>query len=102
MKKYYLIFFLTFSLTAAPVAASEFDEFDDITEVETTGVTITVSGAQVHICGASGQMLEVYNVAGVRVGTYKIDGDDKTLNLNLTKGCYILKIGKVVRKVSIR
>ncbi len=102
MKKYYLISLLMFSLAAAPVAASEFDEFDDITEVETSGVTIAISGSQVHVCGASGQTLEVYNVAGVRVGSYKIDGDDKTLTLNLTKGCYILKIGKVVRKVSIR
>ncbi|MDD3387351.1 MAG: secretion protein, partial [Prevotella sp.] len=29
-------------------------------------------------------------------------GADKSYNLNLPKGCYIVKVGKVVRKVSIR
>ena len=32
----------------------------------------------------------------------KVEGMDKRLDLNLQKGCYILKIGKVVRKVSVK
>lgn len=102
MNKYYIITILAISLTSMTLRAADFEEFDDITEVETTGIAINVNGAQVHVTGAAGQTLEVYNVAGMRVATYKIDGDDKTFNLNLSKGCYILKIGKVVRKVSIR
>lgn len=52
--------------------------------------------------GANGEMLYVYNVAGVRVKSVKVDGDDKRFEMNLPKGCYILKVGKTVRKVSIR
>ena len=55
-----------------------------------------------HVTGASGLVLFVYNVTGVQVMTIKVDGADKSYNLNLPKGCYIVKVGKVVRKVSIR
>lgn len=32
----------------------------------------------------------------------KVDGGDKHYTLNFPKGCYIVKVGNVVRKVSIR
>ena len=102
MKKYYLFLLFVTALTTTALAAEEFGELDDISEVDVTGVAISINGNQVHVTGAAGQTLEVYNIAGVRVGSYKIDSDDKNLNLNLAKGCYILKVGKVVRKVSIR
>jgi hypothetical protein len=47
-------------------------------------------------------MLFIYNVAGVRVMSLKIEGADKLIDLNLPKGCYIVKVGKVVRKISIK
>lgn len=65
-------------------------------------VQISVEGTQVHICGAEGLTMEVYNLTGVKVSTTKIDSDDAIINLNLQHGCYILKVGKVVRKISIR
>ncbi|MCR5130128.1 MAG: T9SS type A sorting domain-containing protein [Prevotella sp.] len=65
-------------------------------------VNITVEDGVVRVTGASGEMLYVYNVAGVRVKSIKVDGDDKRFDLNLSKGCYILKVGKVVRKISVR
>ena len=101
MKKYYLFFILAATLFTAPVWANE-DGDNDGVEAELTPIAINVNGSQVHITGAAGKTLEIFNVAGVRVATFKIDNDDKTLNLNLGKGCYILKAGKVVRKVSIR
>ena len=42
------------------------------------------------------------NVAGVRIQSVKGEGSDKHLDLNLKKGCYILKVGKTVRKVSLK
>ena len=32
----------------------------------------------------------------------KVDSSEKSYPLNLPKGCYIVKVGKVVRKISIR
>lgn len=86
---------------AAPVslmAQSERDEVDS----EISAVSLSVNGPRVHITGAEGQVLEVYNLTGVKVSTTRIDSNDKSLTLNLQRGCYILKVGNVVRKISIR
>lgn len=46
--------------------------------------------------------LEVYNVTGAKVLTRQIDSQDKTFSLSLPKGCYLFKVGTVVRKFSIQ
>ncbi|MBR1468775.1 MAG: T9SS type A sorting domain-containing protein [Prevotella sp.] len=74
----------------------------EILDNEFQNITITVRESVVQIAGANGETLHVYNVAGVRIKSIKIDGDDKRVELNLPKGCYILKVGKTVRKISIR
>ena len=63
---------------------------------------ISVQENTLHITNASGQTLFIYNVAGVRVMSVKIEGPDKRLELNLPKGCYIVKVGKTVRKISVK
>lgn len=88
-------------LTGIPVAAMA-EPSVEIIENDFQNVTITVEESVIHVTGANGEMLYVYNVAGVRVKSVKVDGDDKRFDLNLPKGCYILKVGKTVRKVSIR
>ena len=45
--------------------------------------------------------MEIFNITGIKVTTLKIDSNDKTFNLNLNRGCYIVKIGKISRKISI-
>lgn len=64
--------------------------------------TISISSSTLHVTGANGQTLYIYNVAGVCVQTIKVEGADKRYELNLTKGCYIVKVGKTVRKISIK
>ena len=124
MKKYYL--FLLFAAScclptmatenAVEVEAPDYDieleapvpeqDFDATAisdpESELTPITINISGSQVHVANAAGKALEIYNLAGVRVASFKIDSDDKTVSINLPKGCYILKVDKVVRKVSLK
>lgn len=74
----------------------------EIIDSDFQNITITVEESVIYVTGANGEVLYVYNVAGVRVKSVKVDGDDKRFDFNLPKGCYILKIGKTVRKVSIR
>lgn len=64
-------------------------------------VRITVSGNNVRVQNAQGATLEIYNITGVKVADFKIDSPDKTVNTGLTRGCYIVKVGKVARKISI-
>ena len=75
----------------------------ELIEVEQQGAQITLTDNNVlHITGGAGQVLEIYNVAGVRLSTTKIDSQEKRVDLNLTKGCYIVKVGKTVRKISVK
>ncbi|MBQ2534760.1 MAG: T9SS type A sorting domain-containing protein [Prevotella sp.] len=74
----------------------------EIIEQDFQGVFISVNQSTIRVTGANGQQLQVYNVAGVRIMSFKVEGNDKTYDLNLSKGCYIIKVGKVVRKVSIK
>ena len=75
----------------------------ELIEVEQQSAQISLTDNNVlHITGGAGQVLEIYNVAGVRLSTTKIDSQEKRVELNLTKGCYIVKVGKTVRKISLR
>ncbi len=77
----------------APAASVESITFDE--------VTIKTEGRKVHVSGAEDQTLEVFNIAGVKVASYAIDAQEKTINLNVPRGIYILRVGKVARKVNI-
>ena len=70
-------------------------------EAEMETVTLTIQDTKVHIPNADGKTLEIYNLTGVRVARIRIEGNDRQIALNLTRGCYIMKVGKVVRKVTI-
>lgn len=74
----------------------------EIIENDIQSVSISVSGSVLHVSGANGQVLQVYNVTGVCLMSVKVDSQDKRYELNVPKGCYIVKVGKTVRKISIR
>jgi hypothetical protein len=65
-------------------------------------ISIEVKGQTVYVNGAQGQLMEIVSLTGRRLTTVKIESPSQKIELNVPKGCYILKIGKVVRKVSIR
>ena len=75
----------------------------ELIEVEQQSAQISLTDNNVlHITGGAGQILEIYNVAGVKLSSTKIDSQEKRVDLNLTKGCYIVKVGKTVRKISLK
>ena len=65
-------------------------------------ITISVNGQWVTVNGAQGLTLEVVSLTGRQIKTIKIETPAQRIELNIPKGCYILKIGKVVRKVAVR
>ena len=69
-------------------------------EIQTINVAVTESA--IHVTGANGQVMHVYNVTGMKLMSVKIEGQDKKVEINLPKGCYIVKVGKVVRKIYIK
>ena len=86
-------------LVFTPAFAIDLADNDGIeTSIQT--ISITVNGNNVRVSGTNGEDIEVFNLTGTKVTTIKTDATGKTFPL--PKGCYLLKIGKVVRKISIR
>ncbi len=100
MKKTLLILLsaLLFGATTATYAHSM--EHEEAGAFSST-VEITVKGKLIQVSGAEGTTMNVYNLTGVSIASFPISSNHITLRPNLPKGCYILKIGKVVRKISI-
>lgn len=103
MKKRLLIFIFAMSMMLTmPMAlrAAECEAPMAEQQAIDDDITITVNGQWVVVNGAQGETLEVVSLTGRRVMTVKIDSPAQRIELNVPKGCYILKIGKVVRKVT--
>ena len=64
-------------------------------------IAITVRGNLLRVQHAEGLNLMVYNITGVKVSTHRVESDDFTLTLNVERGIYIVKVGKVARRITI-
>ena len=86
---------------AVPVTAVA-DTSIEIIDNEVQTINVAVTESAIHVTGANGQVMHVYNVTGLTLMSVKIEGQDKKVEINLPKGCYIVKVGKVVRKIYIK
>src|SRR5574344_2213158 len=77
-------------------------EFAAAAEQTDTQVGISVNGQTAYITGAQGATLEVVSLTGRQGLSVKIESPAQRIDLNIPKGCYILKVGKVVRKIQVR
>ena len=102
MKKTLLICSLAFALLAAPSVVTAVTVAPGIEQLADDDISIVVNGQTVTVTGGQGQTLEDISLTGRCVMTVKIDSPAQKVELNIAKGCYILKVGKVVRKVSVR
>ena len=64
--------------------------------------SISYANGILSVTGAEGEVLEVVSLTGKRVMEERISSPAKQIELNIPKGCYIVKVGDVVRKVSVR
>ena len=101
MKRLFTLRLASTLLVGMPVAMYA-EQAIELIDNDYQNISISVSESVLHITGANGLVMQIYNVAGVRVMSVKVEGPDKRFELNLPKGCYIVKVGKVVRKISIR
>ncbi len=76
-------------------------EIVDANGIDLDGVSISIEGNVLHVSGAAGMTLQIYKITGVGVLSVTVDGDDKYYPLDLAKGCYIVKVGRMARKISI-
>ncbi len=104
MKKYISRLLLCASLAVAstavwatPVEASPAEVSAEVQN----DVKIAVKGNTLRVTGAAGLTLEIFSVTGQKVKAVKLSANDETVSTSLPRGCYIIKVGDVVRKVSL-
>ncbi len=91
-----------FSFNMPMAATTMMAEMGVAEQVEEPAPTISVEANTVSVYGGAGLTLEVVSLTGRAIASYKIEGSSQRFDLNLPKGCYILKVGKTVRKVTVR
>ena len=93
-----LAFLFAFIGAMCAWAVETTDPSEDTQEVE------IIIGEQntVRIVGAKGETVYIYNIAGLTEDTFRLNSDDETRRLNLRRGGYIIKVGKLLtRKIAI-
>lgn len=90
-------------MTISPmaVAASEIEAASAMEQLEEQ-TEVTVEGQTAYVTGAQGQELVVVSLTGRQLMKVRIESASQRVELNVPKGCYILKVGRVVRKVQVR
>lgn len=78
------------------------DPIVEVNSIDFTQVSINYNNGALHIVGAAGSTVIVYNIVGQKVYEGKIDSNDKRIDLSLPSNCYIVKVGTVARKISIK
>ena len=96
IKKIFTPFLFTLLFSSGATAAIQPRMETETIDQDFQTVTVSVTGNVLHVVGAEDELLSIYNVS------VKVDGNDRRYTLSLPRGCYIVKVGKVVRKVAIR
>ncbi len=101
-----LLLFATFLalLVTAPAIASAAPYYEaGVTEFSPeSDISIVYSQGVLHVVGANGCKLEIISLTGKILVEESISGPAQKIELNIPKGCYIVKVGDVVRKISVR
>lgn len=89
-------------LLGTPAAMHASTNAVEMIDLDQQDITLTYNGGIMHITGANGLEVKVYNLAGIAVKTFKVDGQDKRINLPLADGVYIIKVGpSYTRKITV-
>lgn len=101
MKKINCLIILLFVLYGLPVRGALCSELEMAVEQTDKELRIAVSSGSIQLYGAVGQIVEIYNVTGVKVVSVKIDTEGQSVRLPSSKGYYLIKVGRIVRKISV-
>ncbi len=101
MIKKLLILSLSFMLLNVPSMMAQEIQKTQI-ENEQLPVTVSVVGNTINVKNAQNLVMEVYDITGKKVAAIRIESNDKTYELSVPRGCYIIKIGSMARKVYLK
>ena len=100
LKIFTLAFMMMLNVSRASAATFTPEPFPTV-ENEMNAIQISITnGSTLHVKNADGQVLEIYNITGVKVFTQRIDSPSKSYELsNQPRGWYLVKIGDFTRKI---
>lgn len=101
-KNWYYIFILMIVFSASPAPVIGSNVWGAELQSVNNDINIYLEQNSLRVTGAEGLKLEIFNVAGIMVVSENIDGVDKRFSLDLPRGCYIVKVGKLVKKISVK
>lgn len=86
-----------------PMVSSARTGAEEMIDLDVQEISLTYSGGVMHITGAYNQIVTIYNLAGIAVKSFRVEGQDKRFNLSLSDGVYIIKVGtSFTRKILVR
>ncbi|NDW13231.1 T9SS C-terminal target domain-containing protein [Bacteroides sp. 214] len=102
MRKITLYFFLLITFASAPALFAQQPQKSEVIKEEQPKALVTVHEKVVSIENATvGSVVEIYNILGVKVFSFTIESAKDTFTIDLPKGFYILKIGRITKKIAI-
>ena len=99
-KRLLLMFGMAGLLLAVPNMAKANEAVEIVEQVEQS-ISVAFYNGVLHVSGANGQTLQIYNVTGVRIMSFRVEGKDKRYELSLPKGSDIVKVRTELRKSTI-
>ena len=104
MNRKLLVFITAVSLLlVAPATASAAQFYAaGVLELTDTEVTVAYNQGVLYVNGGEGLTLEIVSLTGKKVIEEQIESPAQKFELNIPKGCYIVKVGNIVRKISVR
>lgn len=100
-----LLTFLTVAgmMLAAPATSHASGNAVQLVDLDVQDIAVYYSSGVMHITGANNLVVKVYNLAGIVVKTFRVEGADKRISLPLADGIYIIKVGpSFTRKITVR
>lgn len=94
---------LTISMIAAPSSLKAEDMQYQQIEQEQSLIKIIFNESTIRVKNAEGMTLELFSVTGEKVYEQKVDSQSKSFDIShLQKGYYIVKVGKITRKIYVK
>lgn len=103
MRRLHIILLFTILLNFSWLKASDFTSLYHQTEESTDQTEIVMAGNRLIVRNLPEDgVLEIFSIVGVKVYTKEIKRGTNEYALNLPKGYYIIRIGKIAKKIALR
>nr|WP_295399790.1 T9SS type A sorting domain-containing protein [uncultured Prevotella sp.] len=89
-------------MMAAPAQGLAATSAVEMIDFDVQDISVTYANGVMHITGANGMVVKVYNLAGIAVKSFMVEGQDKRISMPLSDGVYIIKVGpSFTRKITV-